>query len=315
MEKLAVIGSGTMGHSVALAAAWAGIEVRMFGISEEDIRRGLDEITMKLRRLETKGVLDVTEINEIRKRIKTTSSLPQVTREATFVIEAVPEKIQLKKELFEQLGTLCEKEVILASNTSGLSPSFFISSIPYPERFLVTHFWNPAHLIPLVEVVPSVKTNKSTIERTLDFLLSIKKKPILLRKEVPGFVANRLQFALFREAQYLLEQGVASKEDIDAAVTFSFGRRLSVTGPLASADMGGLDIFATISDYLFGDLSIAAGPLGVLKDLVEKGNLGSKTGTGFYNWTQGFSDRMNSQREDELIRHLENDFKPNEPKQ
>lgn len=309
MEKLAVIGCGTMGHSIALNAAWAGISVKMFGINEADRKRGTKQVGLKLKFLHDKGLIDQDEINRVKQRISTTSSYAEVMEGSSFVIETIPEDLDLKKELFEQLGSLCGKGVILASNTSGLSPSFFISSLPYPQRFLVTHFWNPAHLIPLVEVVPSEKTSENTLKRTLALLKVMNKKPIVLKKEVPGFVANRLQFALFREAQFLLEEGIASKEDIDAAVTYSFGRRLSVTGPLVSADMGGLDIFSSISDYLFGSLSNAGRSLPVLKGLVEKGKFGSKTESGFYDWSPSFLRKMNLKREIELIRHLDYDLK------
>ena len=137
------------------------------------------------------------------------------------------------------------------------------------------------------------------------------KKPVELKKEVPGFIANRLQFALFREAQFLLEEGVASREDIDAAVIYSIGRRLSVTGPLASADMGGLDVFSAISDYLFPNLSNAKSSLPILKNLVENNKLGIKTAKGYYTWNRSFSEEMNNSREAELIRFLKKDLNGN----
>ena len=309
MEKLAVIGSGTMGHSITLSAAWSGIEVKMYGTDANDINTGLSNIKIKLERLYKKGLFADDQISSVLNRISVTSSLAEAIKDRSFIIEAIPEEEELKKVLFKQLSGYCEREIILASNTSGLSPSLFVPSITSPERFIVTHFWNPAHLIPLVEVVPVKETNTSTIQRTLNLLKEMKKKAIVLKKEIAGFVANRLQFALFREAQHLLEEGIASREDIDAAVTYSFGRRLSVTGPLASADMGGLDIFSSISDYLFMNLSNAKTSSSLLKSFVEKGDYGSKSGRGYYEWTSEFLDLMNEEREDELIRHLEIDRK------
>src|SRR5690606_16016514 len=200
-------------------------------------------IMSKLKMLVRHELLNEQEVDLITERIFITTSMDDALEDSTFVIEAAPENIDLKKNLFLHLDKMLNKDVILASNTSGLSPTEIASVTMHPERILVTHFWNPAHLVPLVEVVRGEKTNDASVTRALELLHFMKKKPIEVKKEVPGFVANRLQFALFREAQYILENGIASKEDIDAAVVYSIGRRLSVTGPLVSADMGGLDIF------------------------------------------------------------------------
>jgi 3-hydroxybutyryl-CoA dehydrogenase len=197
--------------------------------------------------------------------------------------------------------------VILATNTSGLSLSLIAAGTKKPERTIVAHFWNPAHLVPLVEVLRTDKTSDDTFNRTIALLKYMHKKPIEVKKEVPGLVGNRLQFALFREAQYLLEEGIASKEDIDAAVTYSIGRRLPVTGPLLSADMGGLDVFASISDYLFEDLSKSDCSFPTLKKLVEQKKFGNKTAEGYYEWDEDFSTKVNQAREKELIRHLKQD--------
>jgi len=315
MEKLAIIGCGTMGHSIALNAGWAGLQVRMYGTTEADTQQGESGIMSKLKMLVRHELLNEQEVDLITERIFITTSMDDALEDSTFVIEAAPENIDLKKNLFLHLDKMLNKDVILASNTSGLSPTEIASVTMHPERILVTHFWNPAHLVPLVEVVRGEKTNDASVTRALELLHFMKKKPIEVKKEVPGFVANRLQFALFREAQYILENGIASKEDIDAAVVYSIGRRLSVTGPLVSADMGGLDIFSAISDYLFPDLSNAKGSLPTLKRLVEHNKLGSKNGEGYYVWDNSFSEKMNSAREAELIRFMkqesENDKRGN----
>lgn len=164
------------------------------------------------------------------------------------------------------------------------------------KRFIITHFWNPAHLIPLVEVVRGEKTSDQTTERAFQLLKAFQKKTIEVKMEISGFIGNRLQYALFREAQFLLELGVATKEDIDAAVTYSIGRRLPITGPLQSADMGGLDVFSTISDYLFSDLSNAKESSPTLKKLVQEQKLGTKTGEGYYKWNTAFSDEVIQKR-------------------
>ena len=308
MEKLAVIGCGTMGHSIALNAAWVGMQVNMYGVDTNDIQNGLSGVTDKLSTLLKNDLITKDQLSQIHKNITGTSSLSEAVDDATFIIECIPEVLELKNDLFRKLDQMCGEEVILATNTSGLSPSRIALNLKHPERTLATHFWNPAHLIPLVEVLRAEFTNDKTFNRAIDMLKFMKKKPIEVKKEVPGLVGNRLQFALFREAQYLLEQGIASKEDIDAAVTYSIGRRLPVTGPLLSADMGGLDVFASISDYLFKDLSNADQSSAYLKELVAQRHFGQKNGAGFYLWDEKFSEEMNQKREEQLIRFLKEDI-------
>jgi len=308
MEKLAVIGCGTMGHSIALNAAWVGMQVKMYGVDTNDIQKGLSGVTDKLSTLLKNDLITGDQLSQILKNITGTSSLSETVDGASFIIECIPEVLELKNDLFRKLDQMCGKEVILATNTSGLSPSRIASNLKYPERTLATHFWNPAHLIPLVEVLRAEFTDDKTFNRAIEMLKLMKKKPIEVKKEVPGLVGNRLQFALFREAQYLLEQGIASKEDIDAAVTYSIGRRLPVTGPLLSADMGGLDVFASISDYLFRDLSNADQSSANLKELVARRHFGQKNGAGFYFWDEKFSEEMNQKREEQLIRFLKEDI-------
>ncbi len=303
-----MLGCGTMGHSIALNAAWAGLSVKMQGISDADLEQGWTNMLKKLEVMLDNGILSDSEATQIQENIKMTTSVEEAVKDATFVIEAVPEEINLKIDLFKRLDALCAPDVILASNTSGLSPTEIASETAHPERTVVTHFWNPAHLIPLVEVVRGNNTSDEAVKRSFQLLKQMKKKPIEVKKEVPGFVGNRLQYALFREAQYLLEEGIASKEDIDDAVTYGIGRRLPVSGPLMTADMGGLDVFSAISDYLFQHLSSAEESLPALKKLVAEQKLGDKTGEGYYKWDEAFSREYNQKREAELIRFLKKDL-------
>ncbi|HEY1010005.1 MAG TPA: 3-hydroxyacyl-CoA dehydrogenase family protein [Daejeonella sp.] len=302
MERLTVIGSGTMGHTIVLNAAWAGIPVNMYGLTESDCAAGIDGIRRKLEVLVRNELIDASEVGGITGRIRPLSSLKDAVKEADFIIECVPEDIALKNDLFRQLDLECGPSVILASNTSGLQLSDIARGTRYPERILITHFWNPAHLVPLVEVLRMPVTREEVFSRTMALLKLMDKRAIEVRKEVPGLVGNRLQFALFREAQHLLDQGVATKEDIDAAVTFGIGRRLSVTGPLLSADMGGLDVFDSVSNNLFKYISKAEQSYPELQELVSEKKYGSKNGQGYYEWDEQFSARMNELREQELIR-------------
>jgi len=308
-EELAIIGSGTMGHSIALSASIAGFNVKIWGIDDSDIQRGKQGIDEKLNLLTTYEVVDSNEIKNIKERIYFTNSLRECVNNASFVIEGIPENLYLKQKMFQELDELCSPNVILASNTSGLSPTDIAALTSYPERTVVTHFWNPGHLIPLVEVIRGEQTSKETVNQSLELLKHMNKKPIVVQKDILGSIGNRLQYALFREAQYILEQGVASIEDIDKAVCYSIGRRLSVTGPFMTADMGGLDVFDSISTYLFPDLSNHNKSFSKMKNLIDEGNYGQKTGKGFYEWSQQQSKKMNTEREQQLIYWLKRDLK------
>ncbi|WP_334314196.1 3-hydroxyacyl-CoA dehydrogenase family protein [Aneurinibacillus sp. Ricciae_BoGa-3] len=307
-EKLSILGAGTMGHSIALSAAMSGMSVTVWGNSEADIARGQQGIAEKLAILRKHDVIHESQADASKERVVFTIAMEDCIRDATFIIEAVPEILELKQDLYEQLDEQCERKVILASNTSGLSPTAISARMRHPERMVVTHFWNPGHLIPLVEVVRGEHTADLTVERALAVLRTMNKRPIEVKKDILGSIGNRLQYALFREAQYILQQGVATMEDIDAAVRYSIGRRLPVTGPFMTADMGGLDVFHSISSYLFPDLSTEQASLPAMRELVDAGKFGQKNGEGFYKWTKEFSDKMNEEREKELIEWLKKDL-------
>ncbi|ALS77985.1 3-hydroxybutyryl-CoA dehydrogenase [Planococcus kocurii] len=309
MEKISILGAGTMGHSIALSAAWAGETVTVYGIDEQDLSNADRGLHNKLKVMTDNKLVTVDQAEEIRQRIQLTTFFEKAILNSTFIIEVVPEVLELKKELYSRLETLISDDVIIASNTSGFKPSLLAEEMRLPARFVVTHFWNPGHLIPLVEVVKGEQTDEKTVERAMAVLKEMNKKAILLHKEIPGFIGNRLQYALFREAQALLDAGVASKEDIDAAVTYSIGRRLPVTGPLMTADMGGLDVFSAISNYLFEELATDQRSGETLSTLVVENKLGDKTGEGFYSWEPDVSAKLNKEREQTLIHFLKKDLK------
>lgn len=309
MENVSILGCGTMGHSIALSAAWAGLPVKVYGVSDQDLETAKKGLHNKLKLMKDNGLFDEKEAARILDLIVLSISLEEVVKETTFIIEVIPEVLDLKKSMYKKLEELVSKDVIIASNTSGFMPSLLADGMDHPNRFVVTHFWNPGHLIPLVEVVKGEKTDNGTVQRAMQVLQHMRKKPVLLNREIPGFIGNRLQYALFREAQSLLDAGVATKEDIDAAVTYSIGRRLPVTGPLMTADMGGLDVFSAISNYLFEDLSTDQKSGRVLTQLVEENRLGDKNGQGFYKWDEQFSLLKNAEREQMLIHFLKGDLK------
>lgn len=307
MENITIIGSGTMGHSIALSLAWCGLSAKVYCINNKAAKDAEQEVKKKLKTMTAHQVITDIDEESIFKYIQFTTNLEDALSGTSFIIEAITENLNLKRKLFDDISGYLNEDTVLASNTSGFLPSELSQNYKYPEQFAVAHFWNPAHLIPLVEIVPSAKTSKKTVQRIKILLEKINKKPIVLKKEITGFIGNRLQYAMFREAQYLLDNGYADKEDIDASVTHSIGRRYPVTGPLMTADMGGLDVFSAISDYLFKELSSQEQSGETISNLVNQGKFGIKNGEGFYEWNQEFSERVNRERDRVLLNFLEQD--------
>lgn len=307
MENITIIGSGTMGHSIALSLAWGGLSAKVYCINNKAAKDAEQEVKKKLKTMTAHQVITDIDEESIFKYIQFTTNLEDALSGTSFIIEAITENLNLKRKLFDDISGYLNEDTVLASNTSGFLPSELSQNYKYPEQFAVAHFWNPAHLIPLVEIVPSAKTSKKTVQRIKILLEKINKKPIVLKKEITGLIGNRLQYAMFREAQYLLDNGYADKEDIDASVTHSIGRRYPVTGPLMTADMGGLDVFSAISDYLFKELSSQEQSGETISNLVNQGKFGIKNGEGFYEWNQEFSERVNRERDRVLLNFLEQD--------
>ncbi len=299
---VAVLGAGTMGHSIALAAALAGKSVRMWGISAADLTTAEQRMRRKLATLTAEKALSEREGDRVLARIAFTESLRWCVEGVPLIVEATPEDLDHKQTFFQTVEPFCDSDGIIASNSSGLLPTAIFAQMDRPDRAMVMHFWNPAHLMPLVEVVPGRQTSGESVDRALDSVRQLGKQAIVVHREVPGYLGNRLQYALFREAQYLLDQGVASAADIDVAVELTLGRRLGVTGPFRTADMGGLDVFHAISGYLFPTLSAERESGGSLRALVEQGAIGEKVGRGFYEWPDDIVRAVDRARERELIR-------------
>lgn len=308
-ENVSVVGAGIMGHSIALAASWADYKVKVWGTDDNDISNGKLGLENKLDVLMSYDVLHKEKKEQILRNITFTNSLNECVADATFVIEAIPEKLTLKQKYFTILDKLCPKNVIIGSNTSGLSATNIAKHTNNPSRTIITHFWLPAHLMPLVEVVKGEHTSDNTADRALSLLESMNKKPILVKKDVLGSVGNRLQYAVFREAQHILKEEIASMEDIDAAIRYSIGRRFGVTGPFMTMDMGGLETNASITSYLFEDLSDRKTIFPYMEELIQNKEYGPKTGKGFYNWTEDLKLKMEKEREEELIHWLKKDIK------
>jgi 3-hydroxybutyryl-CoA dehydrogenase len=307
IKNICNLGCGTMGFGTALLFAKCGYNVRMYGRKDASIERAMKNIKETLNVYVENGIADEKEIPEILARIKGVTTLKEAAVDADFVIESIAENLEIKQKVWKEMEDYCTPDTIFATNTSGLSPTAISKVLDHPDRFVVAHFWNPPHLVPLVEVVPGQWTAQETVDTTWKLIEKIGKKPVPLKREALGFIGNRLQLALLREALYCVEAGIGTPEAVDAAVKYGIGRRLSTTGPLETADLGGVDIFYNIAAYLNADLcdSKEASPL--LKECVDKGTLGAKTGTGLYNWTPEALAKIKRTREDVLIEWLKKD--------
>jgi 3-hydroxyacyl-CoA dehydrogenase len=283
--QVVVLGAGTMGAGIAQCLADHGRDVTLTDIDTDALKRAQDRIAISRSHLETAGLQTPDASIEGDRRLNTSTDLAESLATADLVIEAVPENIELKCQVFAELDRLAPPHTALVSNTSGLSITTLGQATRRPEQVAGFHWWNPAELVPLVEVTSGDQTDPQLIEQLLELAVELGKQPIHVRRDVPGFVGNRLQFAVFREALHLIEQGVVSPEDLDRAMTGGPGFRWGFLGPLQAADFGGLDVFHSISSYLWQDLSDATTAPAALTDRLDAGRLGTKTQGGFYEYS------------------------------
>ncbi|MCM3671137.1 3-hydroxyacyl-CoA dehydrogenase family protein [Mesobacillus maritimus] len=286
IKKIAVIGSGVMGHGIAQSYALAGIPVNLYDIKEEFLKQALGLVQSNLTLLVKENVITDVQKQDTLKRIRTSTDLEQSVKDADFVTEVIPEIIEIKWELYAKLERFCKREAIIASNTSTFPISKLIEKSSTAERMLITHFFNPAQLVPLVEIVKHEYVTDEVLDTTKRLLVKIGKTPIVLRKDVPGFIANRLQAAVVREAFHLLEAGVADAEDIDKAVSAGPGFRWAFCGPIETADFGGLDTWQRVIDNLAPELDQRKTAPTLITQKVEQGKLGTKTGEGIYQYEE-----------------------------
>jgi 3-hydroxybutyryl-CoA dehydrogenase len=299
-EPIAVIGAGLMGHGIAQIFATRGHRVSLFDLTREILAKAVENIRANLTLMARKGIGSPGDIEPAVQRIRVTQDLGEAASGARFVFEAVPEKLDLKEKLFQKLDALCPPDTILATNTSVISITEIATKATRRDRIVGTHFWNPPYLVPLVEVIRGEETSPRTMDLTIDLLRSVGKHPVNVKKDLPGFVGNRLQHALWREAISIVEQGIADPATVDEVVKKGFGMRLPVLGPLENADMVGLDLTLQIHDYILKHIERSPEPSPLLKQKVKEGELGFKTGQGFQGWSQ---ERMERCRRD-LLEHL-----------
>jgi 3-hydroxybutyryl-CoA dehydrogenase len=275
--RIAVIGAGLMGHGIAQVFALAGHEVAIY----DPVMAALDSVRARI----VANLKDLGDDQSAAERVTPCHDLADAVREADYVVEAVLEDLPLKQKLFVEIEQNVRADTILASNTSVIPITKIMEGLKDRSRALGTHWWNPPFLVPLVEVIGTQWTSQPAIDWTIALHQAAGKMPVHVKKDVPGFVGNRLQHALWREAIALVEHGICDAETVDTVIKASFGRRLAVLGPLANADLVGTDLTLAIHQTVLPAIEARPGPSPYLEKLVADGKLGFKSGEGFRRWT------------------------------
>jgi 3-hydroxybutyryl-CoA dehydrogenase len=292
-QKIGVVGGGLMGHGIAYLFAAAGHPVGLFEPMAE-IRNSLPG------RLQ--ALVDLFgDDAALLKRIETHDQLAPAMKDTTFVFEAAPEKLSLKQQIFADLEKVTAPETVLASNSSAIPSTEIGKHLTHRERVIGTHFWNPPHLVPLVEVIQNEKTSDAVLRATMDVLRDAGKVPVHVRRDIPGFVGNRLQHAMKREAFALVAAGVCDAETVDTVVKEGFGARTAVLGPMEQSDLVGLDLALDIADVLYEHLDRTAHAPDILRDKLKAGKLGMKSGEGLRKWGPGEADAVRARLSQFLV--------------
>jgi 3-hydroxybutyryl-CoA dehydrogenase len=288
-----------MGPGIAASFVASGFDTSLWARRREAVELAADEAQQRVRVLVDN---DLATPNGL--QLAATDDLAEALEGSGIVIEAISEDVDAKRSLFAEVERQVDPGTLVASTTSGLDMDAMASDAGQPGRFVVMHFWNPAHLMPLVEVLGGAATLPETVDQACSLVRRLGKHPVRLNKFVPGFLGVRLQQAVVRESVALLESGVASAEDIDAATRLSFGSRFPIIGPLETSDLGGLDVILSIHDYLLADLDCSQAPQALLRELNRDGHLGVKTGRGFYDWSIRDAAELAGRRDEELISRI-----------
>jgi 3-hydroxybutyryl-CoA dehydrogenase len=306
-----------MGHGIAQSFLTGGYPVRLYDIREDILETARAHIKKNLALFAEAGLIKAGQIPDALNKLSTTIDLKKAVEGSDFIVEASPEKLDLKQELFAKMEALAPGHAILASNTSSLTLKEMGVRVRNKSRLVVTHWFNPPHIVPTVEVVKGEETSDETLETAYQLLARIKKMPVKVTKELPGFIVNRIQIAMAREVIDLYEKGIASAADIDRAVKGSFGFRLASIGPLLTVDLGGIDTWYRVFENLLPQIQSSTKPPGILRKLFDRGDLGVKTGKGFYDYTADFSkeelDEVVQKRDREFLERLKNLYWGKEP--
>lgn len=304
IRTVTIIGAGVMGSGIAQTFAHAGYVVRLHARREETLRAARERIAMNQAAMVRAGLLPEGVVRDALARIDTTTNLEEAVQGCHFVSESVPEDLRLKQEVFASLDRHAPREAVLSTDTSGLSIGAIASATTRPEMVVGFHWMNPPHLMPTVEVIRGIRTADAVMDLVCDLARRIDRVPIRVEKDVPGFLWNRLQLALVREVLHVVEQGIASPEAVDLAITAGLGLRWTAVGPLRLMDLGGLATFHSVAAYLYPALSTVEEPQQALATKVAAGETGVRAGRGFYEYPPGSAETAIAARDARLFELL-----------
>lgn len=300
MKKISIAGAGTMGSSMAQAFAKFGYPVKLYDVFPAALERAKMLLGINQQAEIDAGNLTREESDALVARINFVEDIQELS-DTDFLIEAILEKLDIKHDFYRQLSEIAPPDAVLCSNTSGLSITKIAEAVKNPERFAGMHWMNPPHIIPLVEIIKGEKTSDETAEAVRQIALKLGKRPVII-KDAPSFVLNRLQQAILRESLYIVQEGIASPEAVDDVMKYALGFRYACFGPFETCDLGGLDIHNNISKYTFPDLCDAKEPFGLIKECVDNGWLGVKSGRGFYDYSGGRDKEVIKYRDDIFLK-------------
>jgi 3-hydroxybutyryl-CoA dehydrogenase len=302
VTHIGVLGAGLMGHGIAQVFASAGYDVNIYDTDPATLRAAKDRIAGNFKVFIELNLAQPEDIDRCLDRISLCPSLEAFAQDRQFIIEAILEDLKTKRSVYAELEGLTPSDTIFSSNTSAISITEISAALKIKGRFLGTHFWNPPHVLPCVEVIKGADTDDEAFETVYSIMEKVGKMPVRVLKDVPGFLGNRLQHAMWREAISLREKNIASAEDIDKVVKYGFGARMPFIGPLETADLAGLTLTRDIHQYLFPHIESSQKPSPALEDLVASGATGVRSGKGFYEWTPEKVRQIIRQRDAILLR-------------
>lgn len=301
IRNVGVVGAGLMGHGIAQVFGSQGYGVNLFDNDQGMLESAPGRIRKNLQVFLELKLIEESDLERCLSTINLCHDMPALCHGVQVMIEAVSENLEVKQSVFAEMERLTSQQTILCSNTSGIRIGKISQRLRFRDRVIGTHFWNPPHVVSCVEVIKSEFTSDEVFHTIVDLMKKVGKEPVRVLKDIPGFLGNRLQLALLREALSLVDKGIAAPEDIDRVVKYGFGSRLPFIGPFETADLAGVDLGYEVGKYLIPNLCCDLKPLDVLKRMVDDGLLGVKTGKGFYEWNDKKIKDVTNRRDSGLL--------------